>query len=625
MNSIRKIPFRRRIQTRISVTLIIVTTILLAGYGAYQYLTTRAISLSRLNALADSIIARLAENMIEPLWNMQDMQIRKVALSEMGEKHVASIHVNDQDERLLLWKGRDAQWQIIDMQEAMTGDAIVRRQSVGKDGKPLGVIELTLTKQFMHADLRQAIRSLAVTILIIDAVLLVVVTLIARKVVIQPLASLLTIANAVAAGDFSHDMRVKRYDEIGALASAFGEMHAKISQMLDDLRLLSQGIQEGVLTTRGQVECLTGGWRDLVVGINQVLESFVIPITQIDRTLERIAQGDFTETVIADYRGDFGKIMQQVRAMTTTLTDVVVNVKTTAQDVAQRSREMSAVAEQMSEGASQQAAATEEISASMEQMAANIRQTADNAKLAESMAATSAADSRAGKQAVTEIIEAMNVIAERISVIQEIASQTNMLSLNATIEASKAQDYGKGFSVVASSVRDLARQTRDAADEIRRLVHSSVTLSAQAGEVLQRLVPNSEKTAELVQEICAASQEQANGVQHVNEAVQQLDLVTQHNAATAEEVASTAESLTTQADALQTTMAFFTVHETLPVSQTPDKDLQQRVQELEQQLAELRGAARPQPTNPSAARDWAIDLRNPNAAGDERDREFERY
>jgi len=267
----------------------------------------------------------------------------------------------------------------------------------------------------------------------------------------------------------------------------------------------------------------------------------------------------------------------------------------------------------------------------MEEMAANIRQSADNAKLTEQIARQSAEDARAGKQAVTNIIQAMEVIASRISVIQEIASQTNMLSLNATIEASKAQDYGKGFSVVASSVRDLARQTRDAADEIRRLVHSSVNLSAQAGEVLQRLLPNSEKTAELVQEICAASQEQSNGVEHVNQAIQQLDMVTQHNAATAEELASTAESLTTQADALRQTMAFFTVREVAIVPEQKDEHYwQQRFYEMERQMAEMReivmahSGSKHTPPH-SNNHDTMPHHTQPPAGKDAIDDEFERY
>ena len=399
-----------------------------------------------------------------------------------------------------------------------------------------------------------------------------------------------------------------------------------------------------------QLELVIGGIASVVL-LGVVMASFLASRSSVRffqrliTYIDRLAKGDVPGVMTDAYSGEFLTVVQNLNAMSAKLTQVVLNVKTAAQDVAQRSREMSVVAEEMSAGAAKQASATEEVSASMEEMTATIHQTAENARLTEGMAVTSAEDARAGKRVVKEIIAAMDVIAERISVVQEIASQTNMLSLNATIEASKAQEYGKGFSVVAASVRDLAHQTRAAADEIRTLVHSCVALSAQAGEVLERLTPNSEKTAELVQEISAASQEQSHGVEHVNQAVQQLDTVTQQNAATAEQVASTSETLTTQADALQHTMAFFTVSETTLASHTPDDDVLRRLQGLDKAelvallTSALSGQARdaetviadPSLQTQSPSEQWSqahgetIDLGIPNGAGDDRDQEFERY
>ncbi|GAK49430.1 methyl-accepting chemotaxis sensory transducer [Candidatus Moduliflexus flocculans] len=402
------------------------------------------------------------------------------------------------------------------------------------------------------------------------ALMIAAIIFIARSVT-QPLQQIICASQELARGNFAQEIVTVHHDEIGDLAHTYQEMKDTIRAVLTETEMLITAVQEGQLITRGHAQRFQGEWQALILGINRLIDAFADPITVMAEYIQRIAQGDLTETLRADYQGDFKAMMQQVQAMATKLTEVVRHVKTAAQDVAQRSREMNVVAEQMSQGASQQAAATEEVSASMQEMAANIHQSADNAKLAENMALKSAEDARAGNQAVTELIQAMEVIAERISIVQEIASQTNMLSLNATIEASRAQEYGKGFSVVASSVRELAHQTRTAADEIRALVHSSVVLSAQAGEVLQRLVPNSEKTAELVQEISVSSQEQSRGVEQVNLAVQQLDSVTQHTAATAEEVASTAESLTLQADALQQAMAFFTVKE-IQAPSSPKED-----------------------------------------------------
>ena len=217
----------------------------------------------------------------------------------------------------------------------------------------------------------------------------------------------------------------------------------------------------------------------------------------------------------------------------------------------------------------------------MEEMVANIRQTSDNAKLTERMAVESAQDARQGGKAVNETIEAMKAIAERISIIQEIAMQTHLLSINATIEASKAEEYGKGFAVVASEVRNLAHRSREAAEEIEKLVGKSLGVSEEAGMILQRLVPNSERTADLVQEINAAGAEQAGGAEHINSAIQQLDQVVQQNAAMAEEMASSAETLAAQARQLQEAIAFFVVRErVVPEASSQDSAVLNAVQTL---------------------------------------------
>lgn len=374
-----------------------------------------------------------------------------------------------------------------------------------------------------------------------------------------------------------------------------GQLNATQTQMMT----IRQGIDAEIVQSTGEIRTnivssiqssrkVTLGLSGMVFLVLVVIAGYgvkmVQPLKQLAQLAAHVAAGEIDAGgTILRQKDEIGSLSNAFREMQTKIAEVVREVKTAAAELMQRSQEMKSAAEQGSQGASQQAAATEEVSASMEEMAANIRQIANSTRQAEQIAIQSAKDAQAGNQVVTQIIAAMEVIAERISVVQDIASQTNMLSLNATIEASKAQEYGKGFTVVASSVRDLARQSRAAAEEIRALVHSCVTLSAQAGEVLQRLVPNSEKTAELVQEINASSQEQSNGIDQVNQAVQQLDSATQHTAATAEEVASTAENLTIQAEALQKTMAFFTVTERQPVLQTQDDDLLRRLQGLEKE------------------------------------------
>jgi methyl-accepting chemotaxis protein len=193
----------------------------------------------------------------------------------------------------------------------------------------------------------------------------------------------------------------------------------------------------------------------------------------------------------------------------------------------------------------------------MEQMAANIKQNADNAAQTEKIAKQSAADATASGEAVSRAVIAMQTIAEKINIVQEIARQTDLLALNAAVEAARAGEHGRGFAVVASEVRKLAERSQSAAAEISTVSSQTVKAAQDAGSMLTRLVPDIRKTAELVAEISASCREQDVGGDQINQAIQQLDKVTQRNAAASEQMSATAEELAAQSERLQANIAYF--------------------------------------------------------------------
>ncbi|MGE0087787.1 MAG: methyl-accepting chemotaxis protein [Desulfococcaceae bacterium] len=190
----------------------------------------------------------------------------------------------------------------------------------------------------------------------------------------------------------------------------------------------------------------------------------------------------------------------------------------------------------------------------MQEMTATIRQNADNAFQMKQTAIHSADNAITTGATVLEMVAAMQKIEKKIVMVDDIARQTRMLSLNAMIEAAKAQEYGKGFAVVATEVRELSARSQKTAAEIAELTQIGVTLANKASDMLKRLIPDIQKTADVSQEISAASEEQSTGIQQITLAIQQLDQVTQHNSAMAEELSATAAGFTQQAARLWKTI-----------------------------------------------------------------------
>jgi methyl-accepting chemotaxis protein len=287
---------------------------------------------------------------------------------------------------------------------------------------------------------------------------------------------------------------------------------------------------------------------------------------------ESIATGNLTLSVQVK-PNDAGSMVFSMKTMQERLAMTIGTIQKSANEIATASSQIAAGNIDLSSRTEQQASSLEETASSMEELTSTVKQNADNARQANSLAVSASEVALKGGAVVSQVVDTMasindssKKIVDIISVIDGIAFQTNILALNAAVEAARAGEQGRGFAVVATEVRNLAQRSAAAAKEIKTLIGDSVDkvavgskLVLDAGSTMDEVVASVRRVTDIMGEITAASLEQSAGIEQVNQAIAQMDQVTQQNAALVEEAAAAAESLMDQAADLSQVVSVFQI------------------------------------------------------------------
>ena len=348
--------------------------------------------------------------------------------------------------------------------------------------------------------------------------------------ILEPLEQLETAADAISHGNLEIDVTYKSEDELGSLAQSFRRTSSTLKDVIGD--------------------------------INQLLTEF--------------AKGnlDAKSNNIEIYSGDFNEILNKLKEVETGLSQTIYNVKESSDQVSAGADQLAESAQGLAEGATDQAAALEELTASVNEVASHVAENTESTDRVHDQAKEVAIKADHGTAKMKELIESMKHISDTtndiqtvIEKIESIASQTNLLSLNASIEAARAGEAGRGFAVVAEQIKELAEESASSAEETRVMLTNSLNQveigSGVADETSQFMAEMIEQLDAVVMEVAKirqVSDRQAESVKQISQAIEQVNGVVQENSATSEQVSATSQELSASAEGLDEMISGFKIH-----------------------------------------------------------------
>lgn len=387
------------------------------------------------------------------------------------------------------------------------------------------------------------------------------------RAIANPISRLTRSMAKLAEGDLESDIPFSaREDEIGEMARAVevfkqngikvrdlnaqeAALQAKSADLQSSIGVVVAAAVAGDFTRRIDKDYANPDLNRFAKSVNELVASVDKGVAETRRVVAALAEGDLTEEMRGEFQGVFYELQQNVNATMQGLKAVLGEVKYAIDTISGGTGELRAASDDLSRRTEQQAASLEETSAALEEITSAVKNSTDRSHEASQMVDEARRSTEQSSAVVRDAVSAMGKIetasaeiGQIINVIDEIAFQTNLLALNAGVEAARAGEAGKGFAVVAQEVRELAQRSAGAAKDIKSLIHrsseevqSGVRLVTATGDALSHIEGHVMKINDLVHSIAVASREQSTGLAEVNTAVNQMDQVTQKNAAMVEE------------------------------------------------------------------------------------------